>query len=222
MASTHPLERQAGRRRPPPHRENDRVKWTRAVKHLEALAQTCAEMATGPHAIFSLRVVQLWAIGDILGAVRDVETVTVALAVVLPVHDVPWMSEPPGSQHWASATHLTKNPIIALWRSAYAPVWNHHIDRPALLWDSASGVAEETLAALKQGRGDRVRLPAPTPEDLRARLDEELIVSLRALRGQTRAYDDRRWRPGKLEPVADALWRASDGYLDVLDAVRRA
>jgi hypothetical protein len=82
-------------------------------------------------------------------------------------------------------------------------------------------VAEETLVALKEGRGDRVRLPAPTADDLCTHLDEELAVSLRALRGQTRAYEGRRWSPGKLEPVADALWRASDGYLDMLDAVRR-
>lgn len=172
--------------------------------------------------MFSLRVVQLWAMGDILGAVRDVEVVTVALAVDLPVGDVPWLSEPPSCRHWTSATHLTNNPVIALWRSASAPVWNHYIDRPALLWDSTSGVAQETLVALRQGQGDRVRLPAPTPDELRAHLDDELTVSLRALRDATRAYEDRCFSPGKLEPVADALWRASNGYLDMLDAVRRA
>jgi hypothetical protein len=198
------------------------MKWTRAVHHLEALAQTCAEIATHPCSAFSLRVVQLWAVGDILGAVRDVETVTVALAVDLPIDDVPWLSKPPGSQHWADATRLTKNPVIVLWRSAYAPVWNHHIDRPALLWDRASGVVEETLAALKQGRGDRVRLPAPALDELRTHLDKELTVSLRALRDATHTYEDRRWSPGKLEAAADALWRASDGYLDMLDAARCA
>jgi hypothetical protein len=198
------------------------VKWTRAVHHLEALAQACAEMGTQPRSMFSLRVVQLWAVGDILGAVRDLETVTVALAVDLPVDDVPWLSEPPGVEHWGSATRLTKNPVIALWRSADAPVWNHRIDRPALLWDSASGVAHETLVALKDGRGERVRLPGPTPDELRAHLDDELTVSLRALRNAARAYEDRRWSPGKLESVADALWRASDGYLDMLDAVHGA
>jgi hypothetical protein len=198
------------------------VKWTRAVHHLEALAQACAEMGTQPRSMFSLRVVHLWAVGDILGAVRDLETVTVALAVDLPVDDVPWLSEPPGAEHWGSATRLTKNPVIALWRSADAPVWNHRIDRPALLWDSASGVAHETLVALKDGRGERVRLPGPTPDELRAHLDDELTVSLRALRNAARAYEDRRWSPGKLEPVADALWRASDGYLDMLDAVHGA
>jgi len=27
------------------------------------------------------------------------------------------------------------------------------------------------------------------------------------------------WRPGKLDPFADSLWRATDGYLDILDTV---
>jgi hypothetical protein len=75
---------------------------------------------------------------------------------------------------------------------------------------------------LKQGRDDRVRLTAPAPDELRTHLDEKLTVSLRALRNGTRAYKGRRWNPGKPEPIADALWRASDGYLDMLDAVRRA
>lgn len=197
------------------------MKWTRAVHHLETLAQTCAEMTTRPRSIFPLRVTELWAAGDILGAVRDLEWVTVALVVDLPVDDVPWLGEPTGSQHWASATRLAKNPVVPRWRSASAPVWNHRIDRPALLWNENDGIAEATLAALLDGRGEDVRLPAPTEDERHARLDDELAVSLRALRAATADYEDRRWRPGKLEPVADALWRAGDGYLDILDAVRR-
>lgn len=197
------------------------MKWTRAVHHLETLAQTCAEMTTRPRSIFPLRVTELWAAGDILGAVRDLDWVTVALVVDLPVDDVPWLGEPTGSQHWASATRLAKNPVVPRWRSASAPVWNHRIDRPALLWNEKDGIAEATLAALLDGRSEDVRLPAPTEDERRARLDDELAVSLRALRAATADYEDRRWRPGKLEPVADALWRAGDGYLDILDAVRR-
>lgn len=197
------------------------MKWSRAVYHLESLAQTCAEMAAKPQSIFPLCVVQLWAVGGILGAVREIETVTVALGVDLPVDEVPWLSEPPGAQHWASATRLTKNPIVPLWRSIHAPIWNHYIDRPALLWDSTGGVAEKTMAALREGRADSVRPSVPTADERRARLDDELRVSLLALRGRSRDYDERRWKPGKLEPIADALWRASDGYLDVLDAAGR-
>jgi hypothetical protein len=196
----------------------DRVKWSRAVHHLESLAQTCAEMADKPKTLFPTRVVQLWAVGDLLGAARDVESITVALAVDLPVDEVPWLGEPRGAQHWAYAARLTKNPIVPLWRSVHAPVWNHYIDRPALVWDSTDGMADETVTALREGRGNTVRPPAPTDEERRARLNDELRVSLLSLRNCHHDYAERRWKPGKLEPFADALWRASDGYLDVLDA----
>ena len=198
------------------------MKWTRAVHHLEGLASKCAELAAGPASIHPLQVVQLWAVGDILGNQRDLDWVKVAVVVDRPVDEVPWLSQPPGSQHWSSATRLAQNPIVALWRSARAPVWNHYIERPAPLWDLASGVAEETLAALREGRGEEVRIPAPTPAEFHRRLEEELAVSLRALRARSEAYDAKRWRPGRIEPASDALWRATDGYLDVLDAIGRA
>lgn len=189
---------------------------------MKELAQQCAEMASMPTTLFRLRVVQLWAVGDVLGTPRDLDWVRVALAVDLPVDEVPWLSEPLGAEHWANATRMSKNPIGPLWRSVHAPIWNHFIDRPALLWDSASGLVEEAFAALRDGQGDRVRLPAPSAENLRKRLEDELAVSLRALRRHTQTYEDRRWSPGKITPVADALWRASDGYLDILDALDRA
>ena len=195
------------------------MKWSRAVHHLDTLAQTCAEMATRPDSIFPLKVAQMWAVGDILGGQQDLDVITVALAVDLPVDDVPWLGEPSGAQHWASATRLTKNPILPFWRSTRAPIWNHHIVRPALIWDSATGTAEETLAAVRTGDAEPFRLPAPTADELTARLTDELRVSLAALRVKSQTYDDRRWRPGKMEPVADALWLASAGYLEVLDAV---
>ncbi|MEU5694456.1 hypothetical protein [Actinosynnema sp. NPDC020468] len=197
------------------------MKWTRAVHYLRDLATTCAGLHERPNPIIRLAVVRLWAVGEVLGPVRDVERVTVALEVDLPVDEVPWRCEPAGAEHWGNATRLTRNPITPLWRSAHAPVWNHHVDRPALVWDREVGVDEEVLSALEEGRGDRVRLGTPPVEELRERLDAELAVSLRALRSRTLAYEDKRWKPGKLEPVADDLWRASEGYLDVLDAVTR-
>ncbi|MFD0204644.1 MULTISPECIES: DUF7711 family protein [Saccharothrix] len=197
------------------------MKWSRAVRHVEELAAKCGELAGLPSSIHPLRAVRLWAVGEILGEKRDLELVTVAVVVDLPVDDVAWLSEPHGAEHWANATRASRNPIGVLWRSAHAPVWNHHVDRPALVWDAADGLVEETVAALAEGRGEQVRPPAPGAAELRARLRDELAVSLRALRRQTRAYEEKRWRPGKLTAVSDALWRASDGYLDVLGAVDR-
>ncbi|WP_285743704.1 hypothetical protein [Lentzea sp. NBRC 105346] len=193
------------------------MKWTRAVHHLSELAEKCAELATGPS--YSLSVRQLWAFGNILGPADDLEWVNVVLVVDLPVEDVPWLSQPHGAEHWANAARLPKNPIVGLWRSAHAPVWNHHIVRPALVWDVESGVDEAVLTAVREGRGEDVRTSAPPADELRARLEDELALCLASLRRQTKEYDDRRWAPGKLTPVSDALWRASDGYLDVLDAL---
>ena len=191
------------------------MKWARAVHHVDSLARTCAGMATRPASIFPLRVTQLWATGGILGRPHDLEWIDVALCVDVPVEDLAWLTEPHGAGHWANATRLVKNPFVAFWRSAHAPVWNHRIERPALMWDDIDGVREEALAALVDGEGESIRVGAPTDEEFRIRMDQERAVSLAVLRSCTEEYARRRWAPGKLEPVADALWRASEGYVDV-------
>jgi len=60
---------------------------------------------------------------------------------------------------------------------------------------------------------------APSAEELRKRVQDELGVSLRALRQANQEYTDRRWSPGKLTPYSDALWRTTTGYLDLLDVL---
>ena len=89
------------------------------------------------------------------------------------------------------------------------------------MWDEAEGERSDVLAALRDGTGESVRTVAPTEQEYAARLQDELTVSLDALRAATASYENRRWGQGKLESIADPLWRASDGYLDVLDAISR-
>ncbi len=190
--------------------------------HLDGLAQACAAMAGKPASIFPLRVTQLWAVGDILGPVAELEIIEVALAVDLPAADVAWLTEPRGAQHWGNANRLPQNPIRPYWRSAHAPVWNHRIVRPTLIWDNTGGVRQEVLEAVLDGAGDGLREPAPSPDELRERLADELVISRAELAYRTDEYEQRRWKPGKFEPVADALWRASNGYLDILAAVPAA
>jgi hypothetical protein len=192
------------------------VKWNRAVHHVEALAKVCADMSAKPDSIFPLKVTALWVAGDVLGPERDLDTILVALVVDLPVEDVPWLTEPGGSRHWGNAVRLPQLPFRVCWRSAHAPVWNHLLDRPALVWTAENGTDQHVLDALADARGDDVR--AAAPEDVASRLAADLAVSHRALTARTATYADRRWRPGKLEPVADALWQASEGYLDLLAA----
>ncbi|WP_173140419.1 DUF7711 family protein [Kibdelosporangium persicum] len=187
------------------------MKWIRACQHVEALATACEEARGLP-----LPVVQLWVFGPVLESQDDLDAVDVALAVDLP--PVPWLSAPTGAAHWANATRLARNPFAPVWRSARAPIWNHFVVRPVLVWDAADGVLSDALTAVREGRADQVRLDAPSPDALRARIDEELTVSLGAMRASVSAYDEKRWRPGKLEPVADELWSVTNGYLDLLDA----
>jgi hypothetical protein len=191
------------------------VKWSRGVHHLEELARRCDT----PSPVPMLPVVELWVFGELLGEPRDLDRVDVAVVVDLPADDVAWLDLPRGASHWAQAVRL-REPVFGFYRSAARPVWNHRISRPALIWD-VEGIRESTLAALHDGLGSTVRTDAPTPADLRAQLDAELVTSLRSLRRQHRSYDDKRWAPGKLEPFADSLWRAADGYLDLLDALDR-
>ncbi|WP_191302606.1 DUF7711 family protein [Lentzea cavernae] len=191
------------------------MKWTRAVHHLTELAEKCGDV---PASFFRFQVVELWVFGDLLDVPRDVDVIEVALVTDLPVDEVPWMTEPVGAEHWANSTRLSRNPFEARWRSKDAPVWNHRVERPALLWSAADGISEETLVAVSDGTGELVRTQAPTADELRKRLEDELEVSLRALRRVNQEYTDRRWSPGKLTPQSDALWRTTTGYLDLLDA----
>jgi hypothetical protein len=202
------------------------MKWSRAVHHLEELTHVCADMSGRPATIFPLRVTALWTFGEVLTSRDDLDSLPVVLAVDLPVEDVAWLCAPAGAEHWSHATGLAKNPVVAIWRSTRAPLWNHRIRRPLLIWDEGgmqddSGeVAADRLSALRDGNAETLRLPEPTHDEMSSRLEAELAVSLRALESTAATYEQRRFSPGKLEPVADALWRASAGYLDVLGAVR--
>jgi hypothetical protein len=195
------------------------VKWARGVHYLADLARECTRLTTLPEGVRGLPVVGLWAFGETLGEPREIDQVEVAVVVDLP--EVPWLSDPAGADHWANMTRMRKNPIKAYWRSSHAPVWNHRIVRPAPVWTAEDGVVADALAAIGDGKGGDFRLAAPSVEEMRERLDAEIAVSLRSLRGQARTYDERRWRPGDVTPAADALWRAADGYLDVLDALNQ-
>jgi len=199
------------------------MKWTRALHHLEQLAAACTDLSKRPATIFPLRVTSLWTFGAVLDSREDLGILPVVLAVDGPVQDFPWMCPPAGAEHWSHATRLSTSPVVAMWRSTRAPLWNHHIYRPLLIWDESpgddSGVAADGLAALRGGTAEALRLPEPSPGELSARLEAELAVSLQALKTATAAYEQRRFGAGKLEPTADALWRAGTGYLDVLRAV---
>jgi hypothetical protein len=198
------------------------MKRSRALHHLHALAEACATMAGRPSSIFPLQVIGLWAAGEVLDPVDSVEVLVVALQVDLPPRATPWLCAPPGATHWAHAVRLPKLPIVAHWRSVHAPVWNHDLVRPLLVWSAQDGVQDPALAALTgpdRAVLDALRGPAPTPQQRRERLEREVLLAQAAVRERSADYQRRRWSPGKLEPVADALADAVQGWLDLQDAL---
>jgi hypothetical protein len=195
------------------------MRWSRAVHHLEELTYVCADMARRPATIFPLRVTALWTFGEVLSSRGDLDCPGVVLADDLPTGDVPWLCAPAGAEHWSHAAGLSHKPLAATWRTSRAPLWNHHIRSPLLIWDESGGAAA-ALPALRAGTAESLRLPEPTPAQMASRLEAELSMSLQALEATTAAYGQRRFSPGKKEAVADALWHASEGYLDVLAAAR--
>ena len=66
---------------------------------------------------------------------------------------------------------------------------------------------------------EALRGPAPTAAEVHDRLVDELQVSQAAVRRRSADYEQRRWAPGRLEPVADALADAVQGWLDLEDAL---
>ena len=197
------------------------MNWTRAAHHVELAAAECARLADLSAATMPVQVVQMWVFGDLLGdanGAAEIDQVDLALVLDLPASAVPWSTAPPAAEHWLRMTRLAKNPVRIWWRSAGAPVWNHRIVRPLLVWEQQTGLIEAALGALREGRGAAASPPAPTPEQLAERVADELAVSLAALQTCTAAYAERQFTPTKVGPTADALWRASEGYLDLLAA----
>ena len=197
-------------------RDDRWVKLSTAVSHLGALAEECDRLSSVRSSGFPFTVGQLWAVGDVLGAPRELDWVTVALVVDLPPEEVPWWCAPEGARWWAETTRLSKNPISAWWRSSHVPVWNHRIIRPLLIWDADAGVRPDALTAIRAGRGASAGLELPTQEEYVSRMEAELEVSLAELQRRTREYETE--HTVRLGIRADALFAAAQGYLDVLAA----
>ena len=195
------------------------MKWDRAVHHVEAAAEECHRVGALAPSFAPLRVSELWAFGAILGEPKELDGVSLALGVELSAESVAWATHPTGSEHWLEHDSPAEEPragLVALDRGADLEPPDRRHRCGSGTWPAAS--TRGALAALAEGRGSASGLPAPTHEELRQRLEDELQVSLAELRARTTDYDDHRWGRGSLEPYADALWRATYGYLDVLSA----
>jgi hypothetical protein len=197
-----------------------RVQWNRAVRNLTGLAESCQQLAAASaRASLKVRITELWAFGGILGNPTNLDQVQVALVVDLPADRVTWWSEPYELAWCAEEIRVAKLPFEYWWRSAYEPLWNHHIRRPAKVWALSEGVARPVLEAINQGDAEHYQLNEPTPEDLRKRLDAERALCREALDRTLDRFSGPTARGGVFEARADSLWRAAKGHLDVCNAL---
>jgi hypothetical protein len=87
-----------------------------------------------------------------------------------------------------------------------------------LVWDVAAGIREDSMAALRDGRGSSVGMAPPSREVFVTRMNDELRTSLAELRRRTEEYETD--HTTRLGVRGDQLHAAAQGYLDVLSAMQ--
>jgi hypothetical protein len=201
------------------------VKRSTAVRHLVEMTADCEALNERLDVVDStMRVTQLWAYGDILdprATWGDDRTFTrAAVVVTVPESETAWLAPPAGLEWAGSMVRWDKRPVHVVWRSADAPVWNHLVRRPLLLWEAGTGPSALAIEALRDGADlAPLRLPEPSEDELRERLEREAAVSLAAVRRAADEFERKRWRRADHLQLADSLWAVTQGYLDVLDAL---
>ena len=197
------------------------MRYRRAVEKLRELADACQWTTRLPSEEPFL--CEAYVFGDVLGGADPIEYLEVAFALNLPPEDVPWCSQPPGTPWLVDSLRLDKGGFAYWWRSRHEPVWNSVIREPVRFW-SLDGTDEQVLDALRDRRFADLRRLTASPAEQLGRAEDELDRAESHLRAVRELYWDRDWRNehrGFGRYPEHHLWEATDGYLELLDAVRR-
>jgi len=194
------------------------MRYKRAVEKLRILAETCERVKlfwsdTEPF----LKAV--YAFGEVLDGADPLDAVQVAVAINLPPEEVPWESNPEGTDWLATELRLSKGGFMYFWRSYLDPVWNHYIRGPVRVWSADGGPDEQQTRNMSQCRVQVV----PEPADERLQLRDDLDAALAHMREVRDKYWDPDWRRehrGYGRHPENELWEAVEGFLDLVDASR--
>jgi hypothetical protein len=198
------------------------MRYKRAIEKLRILAEACERVKifwsdTEPF----LKAV--YAFGEVLDGADPLDAVQVAVAINLPPEEVPWESNPEGTDWLANELRLSKGGFMYFWRSYLDPIWNHYIRGPVQIWSVDGGPDEQALAALDARDFGSLNRLVPEPADERLQLREDLDAALAHLRGVRDKYWDHDWRRahrGYGRYPENELWDAVEGFLDLVDASR--
>ena len=190
------------------------MRFDTAVDRLHKIADACSDVSR-----YRDELSAAYVYGDILTG-ADVEVVQVALAVDLPPEELPWRAEPAGLRGLAEVLRLDRAPVRWVWRPAGEPVANHAIAGPVRFWSRTGGADGDVIELLRARRLDDLPREAFDVEVAAQQLARDQQRALRHLREVTEHYWESSWRRehkgGGIYPE-DHLWRAVQGYLDLLD-----
>ena len=110
------------------------MRHRRAVEKLRILAETCERMKlfwfdTEPF----LKAV--YAFGEVLDGADPLDAVQVAVAINLPLEEVPWESTPEGADWLADELRLSKGGFLYFWRSYLDAALTHLREVRDKYWD---------------------------------------------------------------------------------------
>jgi hypothetical protein len=193
------------------------MRYETAVRRLRTIADRCERVSGLRDEPFLLGA---YAFGTVLESRSDLDVVQVAFVLDLPPDELTWYAQPPSCASLASFLEIDKAPVEWHWRPRLWPVSNHVIRRPLRIW-SAEGLDIAALEALGNGDAEVLRLPEPGDAAMREQMAAELAASHAHLRRVADRYWEREWRSqhrGSGLYPEDHLWRAAQGYLDLLSA----
>ena len=195
------------------------MRYTRAVEKLRTLAEACDHASRWPPDEPFLKAVYVF--GDVLDGADPLEAVHVEVAINLPPAEVPWSSNPHGTEWLATQLRLSKGGFEYWWRSHLDPAWNHYVRGPVRIWSASGGAETDALNALAARDFGALRRLTPSPVDERLQYRDDLDAALAHLREVRDQYWDRDWRRdrrGNGRYPENELWEAVEGYLHTLDA----
>jgi hypothetical protein len=192
------------------------MRYRRAVEKLRTLADACQRLSLPADEPLLLAA---YVYGELLDGTDPLDWVEVALVVDLPLVDVPWESQPRGTEWIVHTLRLDKGGFSWVWRSRHGPVWNHHVRGPVRFW-SLDGADEDVFQALAERRLDDLPRLSGGPDEAERQARAELASALAHLRDVRQNYWERDWRSehrGNYRYPENELWEAVAGYLDLLD-----
>ncbi|CAM2974228.1 hypothetical protein [Skermania piniformis] len=200
------------------------MKRSTAVRNLAEVASTATSSARLRDADIGWPLRELWVSGQLLESADILEWGSVILVLDLPAAGLPWLVQPPALDWVRERLRLGKRPLEWCYRPREWPAWNPRHRRVARFWTERDGVDDTALDALHRGEVDQLDVQAPTDDEFRTQLTEELGCSWDHLRAVLDSYWEQDWRRAQhsLETSPEEqLWRGAEAVSQIREALDR-